>query len=87
MVHGESTHVWGNVTVWEPPGRYAQTFWLAMDAAHPSTIEATFTAEGTGTRVDFEHGGWSDENVEFRDTYGDWRHLLGRYADAVAQTG
>jgi hypothetical protein len=87
MVHGDSTHVWGNVTVWEPPDRYAQTFWLAMDAAHPSTIEATFTAVGSGTRVDFEHGGWTDENVAIRDRYGDWDHLLGRYAAAVAQTG
>jgi hypothetical protein len=87
MVHGDETHTWGNVTVWEPPTRYAQTFWLAMDAAHPSTIEATFTAEGPRTRVDFEHGGWTDENAAFHEKYRDWPHLLERYADAVARTG
>ena len=86
MVHGDSTYPWGNVTVWEPPARYAQTFWLAMDAAHPSTIEARFVAEGSRTRVDFEHGGWTDDNVGFREKYRDWDHLLRQYADAVADT-
>jgi hypothetical protein len=85
MVHGDSTYTWGNVTVWEPGARYAQTFWLAMDAAHPSTIEATFTPAGAGTRLDFEHGGWTDENAAFREKYRDWDSLLARYADAVAQ--
>jgi hypothetical protein len=87
MVHGDSTYPWGNVTVWEPGVRYAQTFWLAMDPAHPSTLEVTFAAEGPGTRVEFEHGGWSDENASYRDKYGDWAHLLDRYRAAVAETG
>ena len=87
MVHGTTSYPFGNVTVWEPGVRYAQTFWLAMDPAHPSTIEATFAAEGDGCRVDFEHGGWNEENSEGRDKYGDWPHLLSRYADSVAGLG
>jgi hypothetical protein len=87
MVHGDSSFTWGNVTVWEPGARYGQTFWLAMDPAHPSTLEVTFTAEGPGTRVALEHGGWTDENAGFRDKYGDWGHLLASYATAAAQTG
>jgi hypothetical protein len=87
MVHGDASYPWGSVTVWEPGARYAQTFWLAMDPAHPSTIEATFTAEGDGTRVDFEHGGWTDDNAAARDKYGDWGHLLGRFAEAAAGAG
>jgi hypothetical protein len=87
MVHGDSSYPFGNVTLWEPGVRYVQTYWLAMDPAHPSTIEASFTAEGDGCRVDFEHGGWTDDNAAVRAKYGDWGHLLERYADAVAQIG
>ena len=87
MVHGDSSYVWGNVTVWEPGARYGQTFWLAMDPAHPSTLEVRFAAEGPGTRVEFEHGGWHDDNAAYREKYGDWGHLLDRYRAAVAQTG
>ena len=87
MVHGDASHPWGNVTVWEPGARYAQTFWLAMDPAHPSTLHLAFAAEGPGTRVEFEHGGWNEGNASYRDKYGDWSHLLDRYRAAVAGTG
>ena len=87
MVHGDSTYTWGHVTAWEPGAHYGQTFWLAMDPAYPSTIDVRFTTEGPGTRVDFEHGGWNDDNAAFREKYGDWGHLLGRYRNAVSQVG
>jgi Activator of Hsp90 ATPase homolog 1-like protein len=87
MVHGTTSYPFGNVTVWEPGVRYVQTFWLAMDPAHPSTIEVSFTSQGAGCRVDLEHGGWNDDNVAARDKYGDWGHLLARYADAVGSLG
>jgi hypothetical protein len=87
MLHGDASYVVGNVTAWEPGQRYAQTFWLAMDAAHPSMLEAQFTAQestgGVGTRVEFEHGGWTTANQSFRHKYGDWPHLLDRYTDAL----
>lgn len=84
MVHGDSAYTFGNVTVWEPGQRFGQTFWLAMDPAHPSTVEARFGAEGGGTRVDFEHGGWTPDNVGVRAKYGDWNHILGLYEAAVS---
>ena len=87
MVHGDSSYQWGTVTLWEPGGRYGQTFWLAMDPAHPSSLDVTFSAEGPGARVDFEHGGWTDDNASYREKYGDWSHLLGRYAEAVSRAG
>lgn len=87
MVHGDSSYPFGNVTVWEPGARYAQTFWLAMDPAHPSTLEVTFTGTDAGTRVEFEHGGWNDDNASYREKYGDWSLLLDRYRAAVAETG
>ena len=84
MVHGEEAFTFGTVLVWEPGSRYVQTFSLAMDPAHPSTLEVTFTPAGSGCHVKFAHGGWSEENQASRSKYGDWPHLLKRYADAVA---
>jgi hypothetical protein len=91
MVLGEDSFVFGAVTVWEPASRYAQTFWLAMDPAHPSTLDVTFSdvdgAPGGECVVALEHGGWTPENEEFRDTYGDWSVLLERFARAMQETG
>src|SRR3954468_5608991 len=65
MILGQDSFVFGNVTVWEPASRYAQTFCLAMSPAHPSTLDVTFSdvdgAPGGECRVVLEHGGWSAE--------------------------
>ena len=47
-----TTYPWGTVTVWEPPRHYAQTFTLAQDQEHPSTLEVLIEpteARGRGT--------------------------------------
>jgi hypothetical protein len=91
MVLGADSVVFGAVTVWEPASRYAQTFWLAMDPAHPSTLDVAFRdvdgGPGGECHVVLEHGGWSAENEHVRDKYGDWPLLLDRYAQAMAETG
>jgi len=83
LVHGETRFPVGEVTAWEPGVRYAQRFWLAMDPAAPSELDVRFRAADGGTVVDFAHGGWTDDNVRWREKFGDWSHLLGRYAAAV----
>jgi uncharacterized protein YndB with AHSA1/START domain len=51
-----STADWGEVLVWEPPGRLVMS-WLATPA--PTEVELAFTALGPGlTRVAVEHRGW-----------------------------
>ncbi len=51
-----TTVVWGEVVVWQPPGR------LVMSWAHtpaPTEVELAFRALGPGlTRVTVEHRGW-----------------------------
>ncbi len=51
-----STVDWGEIVVWEPPGR------LVMSWSHtpaPTEVELAFTALGPGlTRVAVEHRGW-----------------------------
>jgi hypothetical protein len=84
-----TTYRWGTVTVWKPPREYAQTFALAQDPEHPSTlavrIEPTM-ANGrrhSGSRVHFAHGGWTAANVAGRARFTEWSILLDRFA-AVA---
>lgn len=82
--HGDATYPFGEVTQWRPGEHYQQTFWLAMDRAHPSTVDVRFTPDGGVCLVTFEHGGWDAANVAARDKYGDWPVLLGRFAEAAA---
>jgi hypothetical protein len=83
LVHGETRFPVGEVTAWDPGVRYAQRFWLAMDPAAPSELDVRFRAADGRTVVDFAHGGWTDDNVRWREKFGDWSHLLGRYVAAV----
>jgi hypothetical protein len=85
LVHGPTEFPVGEVVTWEPGARYRQRFWLAMDPAAPSELDVRFTAGDGGTRVDFEHGGWTEDNAQWRHKFGDWRHLLGRYTALVSQ--
>jgi hypothetical protein len=47
---------WGEILVWEPPGRFVMT-WLGTP--EPTEVELTFTALSPSlTRVSVEHRGW-----------------------------
>lgn len=85
--HGEESYAFGEVLAWDPPRRYSQSFWLAMDAAHPSVLEVTFVAADNVCTVTLVHGGWTADNAASRSKYGDWPHLLGCYAQASARLG
>ncbi len=69
----------GVVTVWEPGEHFAQTFTLAIDPGHPTTLDVRFADDPDGCRVTFEHGGWDAGNAHSRARFGDWPHLLDRY--------
>ncbi len=79
-----TTYTWGTVTVAEQPGHYAQTFTLAQDPEHPSTLDVTFERHRRGSRVHFAHGGWTAANVAGRARFTEWDILLDRFA-AVAE--
>jgi uncharacterized protein YndB with AHSA1/START domain len=46
----------GKVLVWEAPNRLALDFYMGTNAAQPTQVEVTFTAEDGGTRVTVKHG-------------------------------
>ena len=79
-----TTYPWGTVTTWAPPLRYVQTFALAQDPEHPSTLAITVTPRAGGCTVHFAHGGWTAGNVAGRARFSEWGILLDRFA-AVAE--
>jgi catechol 2,3-dioxygenase-like lactoylglutathione lyase family enzyme len=79
-----STYRWGTVTLVEEPYHYAQTFTLAQDPEHPSTLDVTVERRPDGCRVHFSHGGWTAGNLAGRSRFTEWPVLLDRFA-AVAE--
>lgn len=69
----------GTVTDWQPGRRYGQTFTLAQDPDHPTSLTVTFTANEDETLVRFEHGGWNATNAARRGHFNDWPIILGHY--------
>lgn len=71
---------WGRVTLWEPPGRLVHTFALAQSQDHPSEVSVSFAPQRAGCRVDFEHGGWNENNALDRAKFSEWPVMLDRFA-------
>lgn len=75
----EGEQQWGEVTVWEPGTRLSHTSTLAQVREYPSEITVRFSPRGDGCAFRFEHGGWTEHNIGFRDKFGDWPLILDRY--------
>ena len=78
-------HVWGTVTVWEPPRRVAFT-WHPGQPSDPHTeVELRFAETAGGrTWIELEHRNWEaigDRAGEVRQNYvGGWDFVLGEFA-------
>ncbi len=88
-----STCEWGRVIVYEPGRRLVLDWQISADwTFDPSlhtTIEVTFTAEGAGTRVRFEHRDlerFGDAAEAMRESFeGGMPVTFGSYAEAARQ--
>jgi uncharacterized protein YndB with AHSA1/START domain len=81
-------HDWGEVTVWEPPTRFAYTWHLRQDRADATQVEIHFVPEGeSATRVRIEHTDWERlgaSGAEWRErNQGGWATLLPHYLRAA----
>lgn len=81
-------HDWGQVTIWEPPRRFAYTWHLNRDASDATEVEIRFIARGdAATMVEIEHRGWERlgaEGTSWRDrNRGGWATLLPHYVAAA----
>jgi uncharacterized protein YndB with AHSA1/START domain len=74
---------WGRVLAWDPPARFAMTWYPGNDAGRATELEVRFAAEGAGTRVDLEHRGWeilAEHAQEHRTGYDSgWGQVLEHY--------
>jgi len=81
-------HDWGEVTVWEPPGRLGYLWHLRRDRADATEVEIRFRGQDDGTtRVEIEHRGWERLGAaapEWRDrNRAGWETLLPHYLAAL----
>jgi uncharacterized protein YndB with AHSA1/START domain len=85
---GGEEHDWGEVLVWEPPGRVVYLWHLRFDRSDATEVEVSFEAAGDGTDVTIVHRGWerlgapAEERRE-RNKRG-WAGVLEHYRAACA---
>ena len=74
---------WGRVLEWDPPHRFAMSWYPGHNPAEATELEVRFAPEGDGTRVELEHRGWEilgDRAAESRSGYDNgWDAVLGHY--------
>jgi hypothetical protein len=51
-------HVWGTVTLWDPPARTVFTWHPGREPDTAQNVELRFLPEGRGTRLELTHTGW-----------------------------
>ena len=87
--HGDgSIHVWGLVTVWDPPSKVVFSWHPGRDASTAQEVELRFAEIDGGTRVALEHRGWEvlgDDALETREGYQKgWVGVLDRFVERCA---
>lgn len=68
-------HVWGVITIWEPPTRLGYRWHLGRGAAEATDVQVHFDATGSATtQVRIEHTGW-ERLGPAADVWRDRNHL------------
>ena len=74
---------WGRVLAWDPPNRFAMSWYPGHDSSQATELEVSFKADGDGTRVDLVHRGWeilAERAQEARSSYdAGWGDVLSYY--------
>jgi uncharacterized protein YndB with AHSA1/START domain len=74
---------WGRVLAWDPPSRFAMSWYPGHDSSQATELEVSFAADGDGTRVDLVHRGWeilAERAQEARSGYDSgWGDVLSYY--------
>ena len=83
--NGERGH-WATVLDWDPPHRLVLAWNILQRPGDLTEVEVQFVPDGDCTRVELEHRGWEDVEVdasEKRSNYdAGWDVVLGAYVDS-----
>jgi uncharacterized protein YndB with AHSA1/START domain len=81
-------HLWGAVTLWDPPRRIAFTWHVGRPPSDEQIVEVNFAPDGAGCLVRLVHRGWAAGAEERRGNYQQgWTAILGqRFASRFAST-
>ncbi|HEX9728436.1 MAG TPA: SRPBCC domain-containing protein [Gemmatimonadales bacterium] len=78
---------WGEITVWEPPGRLVTTWHPGRGPESAQEVEITFAPQETGTLVELTHRHWEamgEDAADVRGRYdGGWQHVLALFEQAA----
>lgn len=71
--------VWGKVVDLEAPFGIHLQMWWRQTPGSPSMISVRFEENDWGSRLFFEHGGWTEENAHMRQQFIAWPIILSHY--------
>lgn len=81
---GETEALWGTVTAWDPPRRFAMTWHPGRDVETATRLEVEFDEVEEGARLRLRHTGWealgSDAAKTCREYDRGWDPVLARFA-------
>lgn len=83
-----SENTWAEVTVWDPPRRFAMAWHLDRERATATTVDVRFQPAAEGCIVHLEHGDWEkmgELGGEARTGYAEgWEPVLDLYVAAAS---
>ena len=84
------TYPWGDVIVWEPPGRFVMHWYPGRGPDTAQEVELRFIEDPDGTRVELEHRNWrslGDKAATIREQYDSgWDLVLGQRFKTACRT-
>jgi Activator of Hsp90 ATPase homolog 1-like protein len=79
-------YTWGEVVVWEPPGRLEYLWHIYGERSHATHVAIAFEAQSAGTLITIVHSGWEQvaggTELRKRNVEG-WSGLVPHFESAV----
>jgi hypothetical protein len=87
----ETVVVWGTLTVWDPPHRFAMSWHPGHGDDRATELDVSFEPAPEGARVRLRHSGWEvlgdDAQATCRQYTTGWDPVLARFALTEGETG
>jgi len=87
----ETVVVWGTLTVWDPPHRFAMNWHPGYADDRATELDVRFEPAPEGVRIRLRHSGWEvlgkDAQTTWRQYTTGWDPVLARFALTEGETG